>query len=163
METNNKLYITISDKRLGDGSGTPTNTTGLQQEEKQGMGVVGRYVEHQLFHLVKSTATQAVNFSLSNIGNLTGDYMAQTRVNEMKQEVSNLMSIGGAVLAGAQIGGIYGAAAGFVVGTASIISGNVFQDLSNRIQNAKANYDILQLRARAGLNTTLDGSRGTEN
>ena len=31
------------------------------------------------------------------------------------------------------------------------------------IANKKVNYEIAQVRDRAGLNSTLDGSRGTEN
>lgn len=155
----NKLYITISDKRTGGGEGRAQT----ESAESDNGSMLGRYAEHQLFHLVKSTATQAVNFSINNIGNFTGDYIQQQKVNELRAQASNALNLAMSAAAGFKAGGLPGAAIGLAVGAGAIIVGNVFQDLSNRVANAKANYNIEQLRNRAGLNQTYDGSRGTEN
>ena len=154
-----KLYITISDER---GGGTPTpKPEGSKSKDKES-DTLGRYIEHEAFHLVKSQVTKEVNFSLSNIGNFTGDYITQRKVNEAKQLVDGLVSIGMTTLAGAKYG-VWGAVAGFVVGTIGQLSSGFYDNITNQAENAKVNYDMSQLRNRAGLNTVFDGSRGTEN
>lgn len=159
MANKNKLYITISDERSGDGNTPTPQPDGTDKEETS---VLGRYVEHQMFHLIKAQATQAANFALSNIGNFTGNYSVQRKVNELKQASSNIMNIGMSTLAGAQVGFV-GAIVGFALGTISVVSSSVYQIIENDVENQKANYSIAQLRERAGLNTVFDNSRGTEN
>lgn len=161
MAEKNKLYITISDNRNG-GSGTPTEKTDNEQE-KDKESTLGKYAEHQLFHLVKQTAVKSANFAISNIGNLTGDYITQRRVSEVKQAVSGLMSIGMSTAGGAVAGGWVGAIIGFAVGVTSLVVDTVQSEVQNRIDNTKTNLEIAALRDRAGLNTVYDGSRGTEN
>ena len=166
-EQDNKLYITISDKR-GEGGGKPVpqddnnEVTSENTVREQEDGLLRRYIEHKMFHLAKSTATRTVNFAISNIGNFTGDYITQKDVNYAKGVVSNLTTIGITTIAGAKYGPV-GAAIGFVAGTTSIISNAIFDDISNQVQISKSNYSIGQLRDRVGLNTIYDGSRGTEN
>lgn len=159
---NNKLYITISDKR-GDGNSIPTPSSSSDNKDKNDKdNLLKRYAEHEMFHLVKGTAIKSVNYAISNIGNFTGDYIRQREVNVSKQMISNVMSIGMSTLAGAKYGPV-GAIVGFVAGVSSIAIGSVFEDISNRAEITKNNFDISQLRDRVGLNTIYDGSRGTEN
>ena len=160
MADKNKLYITITDKRDGDGQ-TPTQQPKGTDGEKE--SALGRYAEHQLFHLIKNQVTKTVNFSISQIGNLSGDYTAQRKVNEVKQAISGVMQVGQSTLGGAAVGGWVGAIIGFAVGTISLISNTVQDEISNRIENTKTNLEIAALRDRAGLNSVYDGSRGTEN
>lgn len=173
MASNNeKLYITISDNRgqTSGASGKPTpNSQSLDKailnnlaDEKFDNSLLGRYAEHQLFHTVKGATMKAVNFSISNIGNLTGDYIAQKNVYYVKEAISNIMNVGMTTLAGAQFGPV-GAVVGFVAGVSSIVVSGIFDDISNRVEIAKNNFNISMLRERAGLNTVYDGSRGTEN
>lgn len=166
----NKLYITITDSRNtknGYSGSVPTKGGNAQgataNKENDEDSALKRYAEHELFHLVKGTATKAVNFSINNIGNFTGNYIQQQEVNEVKQGISGLVSIGFSTLAGAKLGGLPGAIVGFVVGVGSIVVDTVFDDISNRAQNSKNNFEISMLRERVGLNTIYDGSRGTEN
>lgn len=165
-----KIYITISDKRYGRNTSESVelvnkpnlqNFSGGEKESKD--NIIGRYAEHQMFHLVKGQAVRFVNFATSNIGNLTGDYLAQKKVNEVKQTVSAVMGIGVATIAGAKVAGGWGAAIGFAVGAASILSNQVYSDVENWRNVNRTNLEINQLRDRAGLNALLDGSRGTEN
>ena len=157
---NNKLYITISDNR----GGSPDTPTPKPQsaEKKQEDDTLGRYIEHEMFHLAKSQMTQAVSFALGNIGNFTGEYIVQRKVNALRQFASGIMNIGTATLAGAKYGAP-GAVIGFVVGTVSQLSSGVFERIQTSAEYAKTNYDIAQLRDKVGLNTVYDGSRGTEN
>ena len=48
MAEKNKLYITISDNRNGSSS-IPNEKTDNEQNKES---VIGKYAEHQLFHLV---------------------------------------------------------------------------------------------------------------
>ena len=155
-DAKNKLYITISDKR-----GEDSNGNSAKEKEKES-DTLGRYAEHEVFHLLKSTASKTINYSISNIGNFTGDYITQRKVNMCKDAIDSAMTIGMSMIAGSKFGPV-GTAVGFVVGVASEVTGSVFEDISNRAENRKTNYNIEQLRDRVGLNTKLDGSRGTEN
>lgn len=166
MAENNKLYITITDKRGDGGSGIPTpspSDSSSAKKEQDEDSALKRYAEHEVFHLVKGTAMKAVNYSISNIGNFTGDYITQKNVDYAKGIVSNMMSVGNATATGAAAGGVVGAVIGFVVGVSSIAIGSVFEEMSNRAENTKNNFNIEMLRERVGLNTIYDGSRGTEN
>lgn len=167
MAENSKLYISISDDRGNGNRNTPTASSSSAnkngKKEKENENLLGRYVEHELFHLVKKNTMQAVNYSLANIGNFTGDYISQRRVNELKQAVTGFTSIGMSTLAGAQVGGIVGAVVGFAAGTASLVVDTVYDNITNKAEYAKQNYNIAQLKDRVGLNSIYDGSRGTEN
>lgn len=163
MAESGKLYVIITDERKGGGGETPTPQPGSGSGDgKDDSSALGRYAEHQLFHLVKSQMTQAVNFATSNIGDLTGDYIAQRKVNVAKQAISGVMQIGQATLGGAAAGGWVGAIIGFAVGTVSLVTSSAYSEAENRRSNALANQEIAQLRERAGLNASKDGSRGTE-
>jgi len=163
---NGKLYITISDERgVGSSAGIDGGTLGAgkQQIESRDTNLITRYAEHELFHIVKQVAQQAVNYQLSNIGNFTGNYIRQEEVNQLKQCASDIMNVGMSTFAGFSTAGPIGAVVGFVAGVTSVVSSAVYSDLSAKVSYAKTNFSISQLRERAGLNATYDGSRGTEN
>ena len=170
MADSSKLYITITDERGtgGTGKSTPVNSKGISQsatakEQISNSSMLGRYIEHEFFHTAKNMVFQNVNYALSNIGNFTGDYITQRKVNQMKQAVSEVMTLGMMTVHGATVGGVAGAVVGFAIGSIGIISSEIYSDISRKVDNAKANYNISQLRERAGLNQTNDNSRGTEN
>lgn len=165
MAENNKLYITITDSRgQGNGDGT-TPTPNNQKQLEQSNNLASRYAEHEMQHFVKNTINKSVNFAVSNVGNFTGNYIAQAKVNETKQAVTSLMALATSAFAGFSMSGgnIFGAAAGFLAGAESMLFSATLDVVEREVEYAKTNYDIEQLRARVGLNTTKDGSRGTEN
>lgn len=162
MAGSGKLYITISDERGGGGGSTPIPKPSDGSKKDNG-DILGRYVEHEMFHLAKAQVTKAVNFAIGNVGNFTGDYITQNKINNMRSSLSGFMNIGMATIAGAKVGGWVGALVGFTIGTISEVSSGVYDTIAKSNENAKTNYEIAQLRDRAGLNTLLDGSRGTEN
>lgn len=156
---NNELYITISDNRSADGSVAKEKT-------KNGSFFgdnLGKYVEHEAMHFVKQQVTQAVNYSLSNIGNFTGDYITQRRVNEIRKGVNTAIGIGMMTIAGAKTGGWIGAIIGFTIGVAGTVANEFYEHKSSLVEFKKQNLEISLLRQRAGLNTWYDGSRGTDN
>lgn len=165
MAQNDKLYIIITDKR---GDETPVEPTPVQPKKPfetpmEDNSLLGRYAEHEFFHLIKENINRGANFAINNIGNITGDYISQRGVNEAKQLVSGLTGVAMSTIAGFKIGGQAGAIVGFIAGTASALSDSYFEYAQKTINTAKANLEIKELRNRTGLNTIYDGSRGTEN
>lgn len=158
-----KLYIIISDKRGNDDNGNAQSVPSVPSantSNKSGQSLI----THQFYNFISNQAKQFVNYNIQNIGNFTGDYVAQRQVNEAMQAASILMNIGGAFVSGTMISGgnpVVGAAAA-AIATAGIAINAGYESYSQRIENAKINYNIDQLRMRSGLNVYLDGSRGTE-
>ena len=159
----NKIYISISDNRGKGGSGTSTPVREDVIEKQEDENLILSYAGHKLFDLTKQQVEKAIDYSLSNIGNFTGDYIAQRKVNEMKSFISGVARIGASTWAGLSVGGGAGAVVGFVVGAVSTVSSAIYSDKTNRIENQKINYSIEQLRQRAGMNSLIDESRGTLN
>ena len=162
-EGNNKLYITISDVREGDGETPTEQPEGTAESEKSKDNALGRYIEHQVFHLAKKQAMKFVHFTFGSVGNFTGDYIAQQQINDIMSSIQPFVNIGLATAAGAKVGGWVGAIVGFAVGTVSETVGSVYTIRQKEFETVKTNYEIEQLKVRSGLNSLLDGSRGTEN
>ena len=162
MADDGKLYIIISDKRDDDGNGgnTPADTTQKDSNKKSSQSII----THQFYNFITSQAKQFVNYNIQNIGNFSGDYITQRRVNEAIQGLNITMNIGGAFISGTMMTGnpLVGAAFATIAIAGTAINA-MYQSHTQRIQNAKTNYNIDQLRRRSGLNTYIDGSRGTEN
>lgn len=162
--TDGKIYIVITDKRPeGEGGSVIQSQSSNIQQEKKNTELLNHWARGKLINEVKSLSKTAVMYSLNNIGNFTGDYITQTQVNNTISNLSSLASIGMSTIAGAKLFGPVGA---LVTGTLALVNQGVSSALnihSLRVENRKINYEIEQLRDRAGLNTTLDGSRGTEN
>ena len=165
-DNDGKIYITISDRRFGTNKAEADeqNKTEKQQGDKESSqeSLFGKFVYHQFFNLVESQAKQAVNYSIANIGNFTGDYTKQTHVAETMNILGMLK---GLVVAGAAGGAAYGpvgaaiSMATFTIAKAISINQQVY---AGQVENTRINNDIAQLRTRAGLNSSNNGSRGTE-
>ena len=76
---------------------------------------------------------------------------------------SRLVSLGESIIFGASIGGLAGAGIAAGITLVSSLINFSLESYSIGVAEKKANYAIEQLRARSGLNTLNDGSRGTEN
>jgi hypothetical protein len=163
MANDGKIYIIITDKMEGGVSpsepNAPKTKNKEKDKEKEGLG----FVKHQVNDFIKSQAKELVSYSLGNYGNFTGNYVAQSRINNAIKSVSMVSNIGMATLQGASMGGLPGAVAAALISTASIGINAVLQYNAEMVQINKQNYSIEQLKKRAGLNSFSDGSRGTEN
>lgn len=155
-----KIYITISDERGGGGKGvSQSGETVKTPKEKENH--LGSYAVHQGMNLVKQSVMKAVNFSVSNIGNFTGDYLTQKNVQAGLSNAMTTIGYGTTALAGFKIGGIWGAV--IAVGVKGVSDALSFglNEKANYQQNRRTNYEIAELRELSGLNSLLDGSRGT--
>lgn len=165
MNGDGKIYIIVTDKLPGGGEPGPKPKPSPKKPERETLSdtLMSHWAKSQLISEVKQLATTAVNYQLSNIGNFTGDYIQQTRVNDALRSLSGLTHIVSATVAGAKAGGPWGAVIGFSLGVINQTISSALEMNSRRIEVNKTNYEIAQLRQRVGLNTVLDGSRGTEN
>lgn len=152
-----KLYVIITDKTGDGGNG---ETDGEKEKDKEESNPLADYAKHQLMHLVKSTTSKAVNFGISQIGNLTGDYALQNQVENAKNTINALVSIGMSAYAGLKL---TGSPIGAVIGAGiSVVSQAVDYGISiatQSINTMKQNYQIDMLRIRAGLDGSTNGSR----
>ena len=107
-------------------------------------------------------STTYISFLVSNIGNFTGDYVTQQHVSDAMHVLNFVMDIGTAAGAGAASGGWVGAAVGVALTITSkgITMGQ--EAYASWVEGARQNRDIAQLRSRAGLNSTNNGNRGTD-
>ena len=152
-----KIYITISDTRNGSGGGVSPDTQNEQSQDKE--SAVGKYLQHRFFNFVEGQAKQFVNYTVSNIGNFTGNYQAQRDVQVIMDNASFLINLGTSIVAGAKMGGAWGAvlAGAITVGSKAINFG--YQEYSEQFQNRKVNRNIDMMRRRLGLEGLTDGSR----
>lgn len=161
--TDGKIYIYVTDKMPETVGATTKATAGGSSKDKQDSELLSHWARAKLLGTMKGVATSCVNYSLNNIGNFTGDYITQTNVDNALNNLNNIANIGLTALAGFKIAGPIGAVIG---GSLALINSGVNSALNIRsmqIANNKINYEIQQLKVRSGLNTLLDGSRGTEN
>lgn len=120
------------------------------------------------FSTAKRLIIQGVDANLNRQFALNEDYMGETTYNNAKNIIGKVTSIGstiaGGTMFGAQVGGVYGAVAGFVVSTAGVIGSEIININSKMSQTYRSlnasNIEVNYARARAGL---TDGSQGTEN
>jgi hypothetical protein len=163
MADTGKIYITISDTRGGSGSGrTPDvpNSQSNQDEEEQKTGMLNQYIRHRFFNLVQSQVKQAVNYTVGNIGNFTGNYQSQRDIEQGISAINWLVNIGtsfytGTKTTGSPIGGAV--AAVLTVGSGLISAG--YREYTEWFQNRKDNRNIEMMRNRLGLQGLTDGSR----
>lgn len=161
MKNDGKIYIIVTDK-LPAGGDTPAPAEPVTKEKKEDL--FSHWARQRLLGEAKQLAQGAVMYSLHNIGNFTGDYITQAHVNNAMSAVSGLASIGTAALAGFKYtGSPIGAVIAASIAVINKVVSGAQTSYSNYVQNQKTNYEIEQLRERSGLNTLVDGSRGTEN
>lgn len=163
MANDGKIYITISDRRFGKNKAEADeqNKIDKQKEEKEKRNPLAEFAEHKFFNFIQAEAKQSIDYTLSNIGNFTGDYVTQQHVQNAMSIASVLSNIAMAAYAGSKFGP-WGAAIGagvVIAGTAITKTQELFLGYS---QNNLQNKQIEQLRTRAGLNSSNNGSRGTE-
>jgi len=161
--TDGKIYIYVTNKLPNEAPVTAKASNGAGSQDKQDNELISHWARAKLIGTIKSVATTGVNYSLNNIGNFTGDYITQANVDNALNNLNSVANIGLTAFAGLKVAGPIGAVVG---GSLALISSGVNSALnihSMQVANRKTNYEIEQLRIRSGLNTLLDGSRGTEN
>lgn len=105
-------------------------------------------------HAAVGNVKQAVQFGLSNVGNFTGNYIAQQNINQALEAVNSVATI--------VMGAVSGGWAGAIIATASVAFRGVTQGISRYIGYQNEEINTSMARQRSG-NTLTDNSRGTEN
>ena len=97
---------------------------------------------------------QIFNYAAGNVGLFTGDYIAQNQINVALEALNDAATIGAGFYSGGWVGGI--------VAIAGVSTKKVLEAFTDRkkdiIQERERNYWL----ERSG-NSTINGSRGTEN
>lgn len=105
-------------------------------------------------HAAVGNVKQAVQYGLSNVGNFTGDYVAQQNINQALEALGGVSTI----VMGAVSAGWVGA----VIATASVAFRGITQGVSRYIGYQNEEINASMARQRSG-NALTDNSRGTEN
>lgn len=170
MNNNGKLYIIITDNpniqstqtTITKTTTTTTNTTKVQSAGSgngSGDDALFGFAVHQFYHFIQQEATEAANWSISNIGNFTGDYVKQANVQKAVGLAGKVAGIGMSIAAGAQVGGVWGALIAGTIAVASTAISIGLEDKANAFQVYKQNREIAQLRELSGLNPLTNGGR----
>lgn len=99
-------------------------------------------------------AKQIISYSASNIGNFTGNYIEQDRVNQQLEVLNDLATVTLGIATKGAVGG--------AIAVAGITTKKIFQLISDVRRDVLEERDRSLLLQRSG-NATLNGSRGTEN
>lgn len=162
MANDGKIYITISDRRFGKNKAEADEQNNLDKE-KEKKDPLKDFAKHKFFNFIEAQAKQAINYSVNNIGNFTGDYVTQQQTQDAVSILSDLADIGVAAFAGFKYSGSpYGALIGAGIAVAGKAINKAQQLAVGYAQNEIQNRQIAQLRTRAGLNSINNNSRGTE-
>lgn len=156
-----KIYITISDRRIGDDGGevVPVNPQTTPNEEEKKKNILGDYLKHRFFNLVENQAKQMATYTIANIGNFTGDYQYQREINVGVEILNEGITLASSFGSGMAVGGVVGGAVAVAITIASQTINFAMQEQANRVSNRNQNYNIQQLRDISGLNALTNGSR----
>lgn len=164
MTNDGKIYIVITDKAPNQSQASISNNQIVNNTPtKQNDNLISHWARDRIISTITSSMTRATMYQLSNIGNFTGNYIAQTNINNGLQGINALKGIVMSGVAGFQVGNVMGALMGVSLSLINTGVGGLLNMNSLMVQNKQTNYEIAQLRDRAGLNALKDGSRGTEN
>lgn len=150
-----KIYITISDKRLGE----PKEPKKPGEENEKREDKKNAYIQHEMLHFLKDQASQMVNYTIGHIGFYTGNNTVQERIAFLKGSANVAKSIGVAAIAGFQVGGIYGAAIGAGVSTFSLATNFGLKSMTEIVDYNRQLRETRILRSISGLDGLTNGSR----
>lgn len=105
-------------------------------------------------HQMIGEAKQIANYAVSNVGNFTGDYILQDRINTTMEMLGDAMTLGTAFVSGGPLG--------VAIAATGIGLKKTLQAVSTFRNDTLAQRNIDLMIARSG-NSTKNGSRGTEN
>lgn len=173
MNNQSPFYIYISNEPIqqgkGSGGGTRINASSLKKSDsskestKEGGIFISKYIVTRVTESAIHSIESAISNSIDAMGYLEGNYTEQLKyqqANAIAQRIANTaLTAGVAVATGHPLVGAIDVAVGIVNTGVSLYFDNIKQEAMIRNQN----YSSTQLSKRAGLSSTRDGSRGTEN
>lgn len=143
---NVKIRIEAGTETAGDGKE-------LQEQSKKNDSTKFNAAVSIVAHQAISKAKQVLNYSVSNIGNFTGDYTKSESIQQVISTVGDISAIA------------TGFAAGPIAGSIAIVSvamSKTFEAVSFFQDQKHKDIEYEYLQARSG-NSLVNGSRGTEN
>lgn len=158
MNADGKIYIYITDKIPG-GDAKPGQDAVSKEDKKE--STLAKYAQHRFFNFLESEAKQIVNYEISNIGNFTGNYVAQRKVQTAVSAGTRLLNIGNAASAGfiATGGNIVGAIIGASLAVATSAITFFEQERVAQLEFKRQNYNLNILKERSGLYALDNESR----
>lgn len=142
----------MPDVRIRVETGQATAGDGREIQETAGKGKAdAKTVALSLLgHQAINTTKQILNYSISNIGNFTGNTVMQENVQAITGIMGDIASIGMATASGGWVG--------FAIATVGIATKYTLEAVSTQIQQRKDNNQSRFILDRSG-NSTMNGSR----
>ena len=156
MNADGKIYIYITDKLPG-GDGKPGPDAVSKEDKKE--STLAKYAQHRFFNFLESEAKQIVNYEISNIGNFTGNYVAQRKVQTAVSAGTRLLNIGNAAVAGFVAAGPVGAIIGASLAIATSVITYFEEERVAQLEFKRQNYNLSILKERSGLYALDNESR----
>lgn len=163
MTNDGKIYIIVTNK-LPAGTSVPTITDGQKTESSsttKSESLLARYAQHKFFNFIQSQTEQFISYEISNIGNFTGNYVAQRNVDSTVASLNVLTNVATAAYAGFTMSGgnVFGALIGAGVSVISQTVSFLQREKINQLVFRQQNYTLDVLKERSGLYSLDNGSR----
>lgn len=136
--------------RVETGQATAGDGREIQETASRGQADAKTVAISMLGHQALNTTKQILNYSISNIGNFTGNTVMQENIQTAVGIMGDLASIGMASATGGWVG--------FAVATIGVATKYTMGAISNEIANRKDNRQTAFILERSG-NSTMNGSR----
>ena len=113
---------------------------------------------HQLMQNTINMAKTMITDSVSMYGEMTGEYLKQTKIENIFKTVGTATSFVGTVAAGAMTGGVAGAVVGAVIATGNLVYSQVKSNINYSNSIVKSNIQASFNSQRIG-NVLIGGGR----
>lgn len=161
-----QINILISDKGTsqekldtGQANGGVAANNDLITEKASGLGGVFKTAAmHQLMQNTINMAKSMITDSVSMYGEMTGEYLKQTKIENAFRLVGSAASFVGTVATGAMTGGVAGAVVGAVIATGNLVYSQVKSNINYSNSIVKSNIQASFNSQRIG-NVLIGGGR----
>lgn len=169
MNNASPFYIYISNTPVSKSGAVVSSSKSSSSSEtkktsfKKQDSFISKYVLTRVAESVAHTIESSISDSVKSIGYLQGNYVLQSNVEQALAIGKKIANTG--ITAGVAFitGHIAVAAIDVAVNVTNAMISNIFDVKQNNAIVASQNYTSKQLSIRAGLSSSRDGSRGTEN
>lgn len=161
-----QLNILVSNKptsqsKLDNGQangGVSANSNFIEQQGSSRLSMFQTATMHQLISYTYNTSKQLVTDSVSMYGDMTGEYLKQTKIENCFKMIGGVTNYAMAIGGGAMVGGIVGAAATATVQTGNLVYQGIKNNISYNNSLVKANIQTQFNSQRIG-NVLIGGGR----
>jgi len=155
----NSLKIIVSSGN-GNQNVKENNPIQLATNQNSSALLIARSVyANQLVHTGMNMIKSEFNYQINRVGDTTGDYLLQDKINQALSVSSVVSSIGGSIAAGFATGGVIGASVGAVVSLSSLALRNSQAQRTYNYNLAKTNANAMFSSSQIG-DILNNGNRG---